>query len=168
MGSGETEHSELAEPLGELLARLGVNLLTGGGQGVMRAVSRAYTRSPHRTSGICIGVLPCVEGDPTKCKPGYPNEHVELAIRTHLPYSGKLGQHVQSRNHINALSSDALVALPGGEGTKSEVELAVRYGRPIVVFSNDLRLVAEFSEKAPRAGTIGEVEKRLRRALGLR
>jgi len=165
MGSGETEYLALAEPVGELLARLGVNLLTGGGGGVMTAVSRAYTRSPHRTSGICIGVLPCVKGNPAACKAGYPNEHVELAIRTHLAYSDEL---VESRNHINVLSSDALVALPGGKGTKSEVALAVRYGKPIVVFSDDLRLVAEFSEKAPRARTIGEVEESLRRTLGLR
>ena len=39
-----------------------------------------------------------------------------------------------SRNHINVLSADAILALPGGSGTASEVELAVRYGKPVIAF----------------------------------
>ena len=58
IGSGTDEHTTLAEQIGMLLARLGVNLLTGGGRGVMTAVSRAYART-ERERGICIGVLPC-------------------------------------------------------------------------------------------------------------
>ena len=33
---------ELAEPLGRMLAAIGVHLLTGGGRGVMESVSRAF------------------------------------------------------------------------------------------------------------------------------
>jgi hypothetical protein len=41
LGSGTDEHDELASPVGELLAELGVNLLTGGedGKGVKSALS---------------------------------------------------------------------------------------------------------------------------------
>ena len=39
-----------------------------------------------------------------------------------------------SRNHINVLSADAIVALPGGAGTVSEAQLAVRYRKPILLF----------------------------------
>jgi len=39
-----------------------------------------------------------------------------------------------SRNHINILTADVIVALPGDAGTGSEVRLAVRYERPIIAF----------------------------------
>ena len=135
MGSGVDEHHECAAPLGALIAALGANLLTGGGQGVMRAVSRAFT-SHRGERGACIGIIPCASVENRQAlKDGYPNEFVEIVICTHLPHSGSLGTHDLSRNHINILSSDAIVALPGGEGTVSEMILAVRYGKPIIVYS---------------------------------
>ena len=39
-----------------------------------------------------------------------------------------------SRNHINVLSSNVVIALPGGSGTASEVSLAIRYGRPVIAY----------------------------------
>lgn len=161
LGSGSDEHPELAEAVGALLARLGVNLLTGAGGGVMTSVSRAFTRSP-RTTGICIGIVPSSPDDPARPKKGYPNDFVELSIFTHLPKSGDEGTSVLSRNHINVLSSCALIALPGGTGTASEVELAVRYGKPVIVYAPDERLVSAFPKGVPRAATIREVEDFLR------
>jgi len=135
IGSGLDEHEDLARPVGELLASLGVNLLTGGGGGVMRSVSRAYTRA-RRERGISIGIIPCrSEAERAIPKDGYPNEFVELAIYTHLPYSGERGQDDLSRNHINILTASAVIALPGSLGTASEVALARRYGKPVIVFS---------------------------------
>jgi uncharacterized protein (TIGR00725 family) len=136
MGSGTNEHEEHARAIGALLADLGVNLLTGGGRGVMRSVSRAFTQRPGRT-GICIGIIPCQsESDRGTPKNGYPNEFVELPIYTHLPYSGARGTHDLSRNHINVLSCAAVVALPGEEGTASEVSLALRYHKPVIAYSH--------------------------------
>jgi predicted Rossmann-fold nucleotide-binding protein len=66
--------------------------------------------------------------------PGYPNEWVELAIDTHLPDSGTEGTLASRRNRITVLSADAIVALPGREGTESEVWLATQYGVPIVAY----------------------------------
>jgi predicted Rossmann-fold nucleotide-binding protein len=57
-----------------------------------------------------------------------------MAVQTHLPLSGHSGAEPMSRNHINVLSSNVLVALPGGSGTASEVALALRYGRPVIGF----------------------------------
>ena len=48
--------------------------------------------------------------------------------------SGGSGTEPMSRNHINVLSSNVLVALPGGAGTASEVSLALRYGRPLIAY----------------------------------
>ena len=146
MGSGTDEHDDVAAPVGTLIAALGANLLTGGGQGVMRAVSRAFT-AYQGERGICIAVIPCVSvADRRTAKTGYPNEFVELAIRTHLPYSGPLGTDDLSRNHINVLSSHAVVALPGGDGTASEVALARRYEVPVVscASADDVRDVERF------------------------
>src|SRR5262247_2430350 len=146
IGSGTFEHEAYARAVGELLAELGVNLLTGGGRGVMTAVSRAFSRRP-RTRGICIGIIPCEsEADRARPKAGYPNEFVELAIHTHLPYSGTEGTHDLSRNHINVLSCAAIVALPGEAGTASEIELAIRYGKPVIAYSTNPTLVEHFPE----------------------
>jgi uncharacterized protein (TIGR00725 family) len=165
IGSGTFEHEEYARAVGELLAELGVNLLTGGGRGVMTTVSRAFTRHP-RTRGICIGIIPCEsETDRARPKAGYPNEFVELAIHTHLPYSGTDGTHDLSRNHINVLSCAAIVALPGEAGTASEIELAIRYGKPVIVYSPNPALVEHVPRSVRRAATIDEVKYFLRSQL---
>ena len=134
MGSGRESYSDQAARLGRWLAKQDVHLLTGGGGGVMGAVSRAFYETPIRT-GLVIGIVP---GDPCRAglrgREGYPNPWVEIPIFTHLALSGARGTEPMSRNHINVLSSDVLIALPGGPGTASEVELAVRYERPIVAY----------------------------------
>jgi uncharacterized protein (TIGR00725 family) len=159
MGSGTDEHDDLARIVGEMLADAGVNLLTGGGRGVMLSVSRAFTRHPHRR-GICIGIIPCAsESDRGSPKDGYPNEFVELAIYTHLPYSGARGSHDLSRNHINILSSAAIIALPGEAGTASEVALALRYGKPVIAFSPDPKLVERFPTAVRRVERIESVRE---------
>jgi uncharacterized protein (TIGR00725 family) len=165
IGSGTAEHESLARPVGELLSDLGVNLLTGGGGGVMRAVSRAFTQ-PTSRRGICIGIIPCAsERDRGTPRAGYPNEFVELPVYTHLPYSGKQGTDDLSRNHINVLSCAAIVALPGDAGTVSELLLALRYGKPVVAYSPDPKLVRHFPEAIHRFGTIDEVERFLNKTL---
>ena len=164
LGSGHEPHESLAASLGQLLATMEVNLLTGGGGGVMEAVSRAFVGA-RRERGICIGIIPCSEENARIPRAGYPNRFVELPIYTHLPYSGHQGTDSLSRNHINVLSSAAIVALPGGPGTASEVSLAIRYQKPIVVFSPDDALVAHFSKDVPRAATPEDVARFLKRHL---
>jgi uncharacterized protein (TIGR00725 family) len=166
MGSGTEEHEALARPVGLLLAELGVHLLTGGGGGVMRAVSRAFTRA-RGARGLSIGILPCASpAERAAPRPGYPNEFVELAIQTHLPHSGRLGTDDLSRNHINVLSCAAIVALPGGEGTAAEVSLALRYGRPLLVYVRDPASVAHFPGAAERSNRIDAVRRFLCAHLG--
>jgi uncharacterized protein (TIGR00725 family) len=129
MGSGSEAHAELCRPLGLFLARAGCHLLTGGGGGAMREVARWFCSVPH--GGLSIGVLPWEKG------PGYPNEFVEFPVRTHLPLSGTRGKEPLSRNHINVLTADFLVVLPGGAGTEAEAELAREYGKAFVRFARD-------------------------------
>ena len=146
IGSGRSADACCAE-VGRLIATLGFDLLTGGGRGVMEAVSRGFFETSPR-SGLVIGVIPAeVHGleqieDRTATDvvyeppQGYPNEWVEIAIYTHLPDSGEQGTLRSSRNHINVLSADAIVALPGREGTESEVWLAKQYGVPVIAYGD--------------------------------
>ena len=125
----------------------------------MTSVSRAFVQAP-RSRGICIGIIPCFsESDRSRPKDGYPNQYVELAIYTHLPYSGPRGKDDLSRNHINILSSVAVIALPGELGTASEVSLAVDYNKPVIVYSPEKGLVEHFVASVARAATLRDVEE---------
>jgi predicted Rossmann-fold nucleotide-binding protein len=172
IGSGRRADPHSAE-VGHLVATLGHDLLTGGGRGVMEAVSRAFFEtSPRR--GIVIGVVPGfvvglddlekrVANDVGYDLPtGYPNAWVELAIYTHLPDSGSDGTRASSRNHVNVLSADAVVALPGREGTESEIWLATRYGIPVVAYGNH---VARVPHAIPHADTLEALRDFLVRSL---
>jgi predicted Rossmann-fold nucleotide-binding protein len=172
IGSGRSGDPHAAEA-GRLIATLGHDLLTGGGRGVMEAASRAFFEtSPRR--GIVIGVVPGfvagleqveerIAGDVGYDLPaGYPNEWVELAIYTHLPDTGIDGALASSRNHINVLSADAIVALPGREGTESEIWLATQYGVPIVAYGNH---GSGLPHAVPHAATLDALREFLVRSL---
>ncbi len=136
MGSGSVPHENLTKPLGQWIAERNFHLLTGGGSGVMSAVSRSYVSVSDR-KGICIGILPSAgEQNPEKPKTGYPNPYIELPIQTHLPLSGQMGTNIHSRNHINILSSHLIIVLPGSAGTVSEARLTIRYNKPVFAFLN--------------------------------
>jgi uncharacterized protein (TIGR00725 family) len=137
MGSGERPFPHLAQPLGELIARRGHHLLTGGGGGVMTAAARAFCGVSGRR-GLSLGVIrsrelpqPDPETGRRVHRPAAVNDWVEVAIHTHLPLSSEA---FESRNHLNVLTADVLVALPGGAGTLSEVRLRWQYGRPALLF----------------------------------
>ena len=159
MGSGTESHGERAREVGSWLARAGFHLLTGGGGGVMSAVSEAFFRVPRR-EGLVIAVIPSAEEDPL-CRPRdrYPNEWVEIPILTHLYLSGERGTEPMSRNHINVLSSDALIALPGGHGTASEVRLALAYGRPLVAYLDERRQIPGLPPEARVETDFAEVRR---------
>jgi uncharacterized protein (TIGR00725 family) len=162
MGSGSQPHEESAGALGRWLAREGVHLLTGGGGGVMASVSRAFFEVSDR-KGLVIGVLPGLTDTPA-CHPpaGYPNPWAEIPIYTHLPLRGDRGGDPRSRNSINVLSSDVLVALPGGPGTASEVRLALRYGRPLVAYLESRSEIEDLPGEIAVRSSLSEVQEFVR------
>jgi len=166
LGSGSESHAEKAVPLGEWLAREGVHLLTGGGGGVMEAASRAFHHvSPRK--GLVIGILPGTVTDSGYApRPGYPNPWVEIPIRTHLPKSGVAGTDPLSRNHLNVLSADVLIALPGSFGTASEVELALRYNRPLIAYLEGRDEIPNLADKVEMASDLEAVKGFVRDRLG--
>ena len=133
MGSGSDPHTPYSYAIGQLLAARPLHLLTGGGGGVMTAVSEAFGQVEARR-GLVIGVLPSTSASDGTPKSGYPNAAVELVIQTHLPLSAEHGTDVMSRNHINILSSDIVIVLPGGAGTRAEAGLALRYDKPCIAY----------------------------------
>lgn len=137
MGSSREPHRERSWRVGEWVARSGYHLLTGGGAGVMAAVSEAFVNVEARV-GIAIGIIPGSSEQGSGHSPhGYPNPWIEVAIKTHLGQVGIDGEGALSRNHLNVLSSDVVVVLPGAEGTASEARLALRYGTPCVAYLSD-------------------------------
>lgn len=173
MGSGVRAHEGLAVPLGRRLAGLPVHLLTGGGGGVMASVSRAFAEVEER-AGLVIGVLPRIEKGPeagtaagvaarpaASIESGCANRWVEVVVRTHL---GRAGAVHDSRNHVNVLTSDVVVALPGSVGTASEVELSVRYGRPVILFG-DLERARVCPPEVATAATVDDVVAFVRKHL---
>ena len=153
MGSGKEPYAELARAAGEAIAAAGYHLLPGAGRGVMAEAAKAYTKCERM--GLSIGV---VRADPSPSRPlagmerawkaNACNEWVELAINTHLPASSKAPD---SRNHINVLTAHALVFLPGGPGTESELELAVEYGRTAILFIGSERVNGRSASQLTKA-----------------
>jgi len=142
VGDGANPNRDKSALVGEWIAQSGHHLLTGGGGGVMTAVTEAFVESVGR-EGLALGIIPGSTSahsgrlDYRTKGSGYPNYAVELAVFTHLPGEDPEGE--RSRNHINVLSADLVVALPGGPGTHAEIQLAKRYGKPVLLFlaSND-------------------------------
>ena len=168
MGSSSQAFEDLAGPLGRWLASIGVNLLNGGGVGTMRAVSRAFAETRPR-EGLVIGVLPADLPDGIAVpRAGYPNPFVDIAIFTHLPLSGITGTDPRSRNHINILSSDVVIVLPGNEGTQSEMTLAVRYRKPVIAYFGEHEVAWRPPAGVPVSRTMDEVEAFVRDVLGER
>jgi predicted Rossmann-fold nucleotide-binding protein len=136
LGSGASiapERAALARAVGAMVARLGAHLLTGAGYGVMAAAAEGFVAVEKR-AGLSLGMAPHDPAgaidQPNRAPDGrpYPNPFVEIAVFTALPPRAADWRSAPSRNHVNVLTSHALVALPGGVGTTNELEMAVELG----------------------------------------
>jgi uncharacterized protein (TIGR00725 family) len=116
--SGPDAHRILgwAEEVGQLLARGGATIVTGGLGGVMRAASQGAASE----GGLTIGILPGSDAAEA-------NEFVRLAIPTGLGVV---------RNLVVVTSADAVLAVGGRHGTLSEIGLALRMGRQVVTLGS--------------------------------
>ena len=160
IGSGDNEYFHLSTPLGRWLAESGYSLINGGGTGVMISTAKAFCSVKNR-KGLVVGVIPSsstcsspAERESYIQPSGYPNPYTEVTIRTHLHLSGALGKNMASRNHIIILSADKIIALPGELGTRSEIELAIEYKKPLVLLNPN----GEWNNFASRACSVTTVE----------
>ncbi len=116
MGAGfaTSEASSTAYQLGKSIAENGWVLLTGGRKaGVMDAASRGAKAA----GGLTVGILP--SSDTTGI-----SEAVDVPIVTDLG---------NARNNLNVLSSQVVIACGMGLGTASEVALALKNDRPVIL-----------------------------------
>lgn len=157
IGSGTNPHPELVVPLAQWIARNNYHLLTGGGGGVMATAAKAFCEVENR-SGISIGIIPTELDRKGQFTPlvGYPNPWVELEIVSPLSRFDAKNPEQLSRNYICILSSDLIVALPGSIGTQNEVELAIRFQKPIIILGTAEQTV-DFPLTLPRTTKFTDV-----------
>ncbi|MDB9525190.1 TIGR00725 family protein [Oscillatoria sp. CS-180] len=117
MGPGETASTvekETAYALGQAIAKQDWILLTGGrATGVMDAASRGA----QSVNGLVIGILP---GE----------NRTAMSAAVDIPILTGMGS---GRNVINILSSEVVVACGLGAGTLSEIALALKLQKPLVL-----------------------------------
>jgi uncharacterized protein (TIGR00725 family) len=128
MGAGEGAGAQALQEafeLGQAIAREGWVLLTGGrAAGVMQEASRG---AKQIDGSLTIGILPNAQAQVSP--------FVDVAIVTDIG---------NGRNNINVLSSDVVVGCGvGGAGTISEIALALKNGKPVVLLKAD-RLSQQF------------------------
>jgi uncharacterized protein (TIGR00725 family) len=156
MGPGEgasEQQQQLAWELGKHIAQAGWVLLTGGRcVGVMEAASRGAKQA----DGLVVGILPGTDDRGM-------SDAVDIAIFTGMG---------NARNAINVLSVDVVVACGMGLGTASEVALALKANKPVILLGCDDLSQAFFSQLAPTrvsiAQTVEEAMNAIATALEIR
>ncbi|MBH8562875.1 TIGR00725 family protein [Nostoc sp. CENA67] len=133
MGPGEkaTEGDlQNAYELGQFIAQQGWILLTGGRNvGVMDAASKGAKSD----NGLTIGILPNSDQHGI-------SEAVDIAIFTDMG---------NARNNINVLSSDVVIACGIGAGTASEIALALKAKKQVILLTDDVESKSFFQSLSP-------------------
>jgi uncharacterized protein (TIGR00725 family) len=121
MGPGENatpEDNEMAFELGRAIAMEGWVVLTGGRSfGIMDAVMKGA----RDVNGLTIGILPDSNDQNA-------SENAEIRIVTGMG---------SGRNYINVLSSQVIVVLGMAAGTASEVALAIKSNKKVILLNQD-------------------------------
>ena len=135
-GSASSDAVAAAYELGRLIAGQGWILLNGGRRaGIMDASAKGAADQ----GGITVGILP----DETDAQV---SEHIQIPILTGMG---------SARNVINVLSSHVVVACPGGTGTISEIALALKYGKTVILLNFD---TGGIFDSYRRSGRLLEIE----------
>ncbi len=121
MGPGENaspDENEMAYELGKEIAKQGWVTLTGGRSfGIMDAALKGAVEA----GGLTIGIVP---GDNDKNS----SDHAQIKIVTSMG---------SGRNYISVLTSHVLVVLGMASGTASEVALALKSRKKVILLNQD-------------------------------
>jgi uncharacterized protein (TIGR00725 family) len=151
MGAGDNATGSAmrhAYALGQLIAQEGWILLNGGRNcGVMDASARGAKEA----GGLTVGILPDADMQRT-------STYIDIPILTGLG---------SGRNNINVLSSDVVIACRGGAGTLSEIALALKAKKPVILVDFE---IGEMFDQAERdhlihVNTSAEAIERVKRLL---
>lgn len=158
MGSHERSWDDLAAPVGQMIARKGFHLLTGAGGGVMTAVAGAFAAEKDR-KGLSIGIIPTTDrGGVFHRSEEHSNPFIEIPIVTPLDVRAQGSAMPYSRNHVNIMTSDVVIVLPGDVGTRHEVALSIQFAKPHLLFG-PREAFALFPEDSERTQSILDVER---------
>ena len=123
-GKASKKDKGYAYEIGALIAREGWVLLNGGrSAGIMESSSRGCKEH----GGITVGVLPGKESDET-------SKYIDIQILTGMG---------NARNAIIVLSSDVIIACRGGAGTISEIALALKGKKKVILLDFDVDVIFE-------------------------
>ncbi len=147
-GSCGPAEYELAEEVGRLVAREGATLVCGGLAGIMEAAARGA----RVAGGTTIGILPGHDR-------ALANPYIEHVVTTGIGHA---------RNLAVVSSGDAVIAIGGGYGTLSEIGLAAKIGRPVVILGGWRLMNEEWSEGVRYAESALEALASVREALASR
>ena len=120
VGAGQCDRqtAATARQVGAEIGRAGAVLLCGGRSGVMAAAAEGAAAE----GALTVGILPGADRSESP-----PNPHIRLPLYTGMG---------QARNLVLVLSADAVIAIAGGWGTLSEIALACKHGRPVVLLDS--------------------------------
>jgi uncharacterized protein (TIGR00725 family) len=133
--SADGERAALARAVGRGVAERGAVLLCGGRGGIMEAAAEGA----RAAGGLTIGVMPGANATDSP-----PNPFIDVALFTGLG---------EGRNWLNVCASDALIAIGGGFGTLSEIALALRAGKPVVLLGSWQFEIDDVRPRVPRAAS---------------
>lgn len=134
------EAEQIARDLGKNLTQVVEVLICGGLSGVMEAVCRGFKAG----NGLTIGITPSYDKEAA-------NDYVDVVIPSGLGFA---------RNVLVVKSADVVVALPGEEGTLSEVAFALQFKIPVISLNSwDIKGVIKVS-------SMEEVIKEVKKIIG--
>ena len=110
---------DLAREVGAIVAQSDMNILTGGGECVMKTALEGFIN--EKPAGLAFAVRPPKHWKLAEVKPQLPNVTPPIYIKTTLPGNTPLGPC--SRNHVNILCADKVIVLYGTKGTLAEATL---------------------------------------------
>ncbi|MBO6585408.1 MAG: TIGR00725 family protein [Gracilimonas sp.] len=127
-GSSATDNDlEVAFELGKLLAENHYYVLIGGrASGVMEAAMKGAKSA----GGTTLGILPSENGEDQ-------SEFVDIPIKTGMG---------SARNNINVLTADVVIGVGIGPGTASEIALAIKAQKPILLLNQSPESISFFQE----------------------
>jgi predicted Rossmann-fold nucleotide-binding protein len=121
----------------------------------MKSVSRGFCSIAER-EGHSLGIIP-MNSHETSFVPHnkYPNPYIEIPIMTPLGVYDPENPENITRNHVNILTSDIVIALPGMGGTRNEISLAQKFNKPLLLFG-PMTEFQDLSEDIDRAENLSQ------------
>lgn len=114
IGSAELDYEllSLARQVGRVIAAQDAVLICGGLGGIMEAAAQGAKEN----GGLTVGILPDYEKESA-------NPYIDIIVPSGLRHA---------RNVLVVSAGDLIIALAGSHGTRSEISVALKLGKPVI------------------------------------